>query len=184
MSIQWIAGPPPARELPHLALVRLKTSARISGLLTCHHPQTCHMHFYAGRTLPCVGDDCPGCALQRRLIRECYVSLWTGHPTKHVILALTPRAEWHLKFETPDSHDYRGLWIDVERQGKKNNGRLELERGARTPTPHHLPPAPDIRAHLTHIWGLDPSQIGSEHPLFAARGNLFPYEPSANGQEQ
>lgn len=181
MAITWSTDAPRRPELPHVPLERLKPSGTIRGAITSQEPLSTHLHFLGGRTLPCTGDPCPGCELQRRRIIEHYISLLVDTPRRHIILAITPGAALNLYDQAPDPHKLRGTIISATRAGKKMNGRVNIHVEEHTVPDSKLPPTPDVIRHLHQIWGITPEQMGTEHPLFAVRESLFLPETNTNG---
>ena len=169
MAINWATDPVTRHALPHIALTRLPPNGNIRGAITCTKPLSAWCHFIGNRTLPCVDTHCPGCAANRRRIRECYVSLWTVAPSRHIITVLTPAAELNLCDGLPNPENSRGHIITINREGKRANGRVRCTVSGEMAISSHLPTAPDLKAHLHLIWGLTPELLTVEHPLFDVR---------------
>jgi hypothetical protein len=170
MTTSWTdRNPARPGNLPHIPFERLRAGVTLKGVITCTAPYDSFTHYLGGRTLPCSGtEDCPGCGLKRKGW-ELYLSLWTVTPSKHVITALTPSAARELSDAAPDPNDLRGYFIELRRINTKNNGRMLCSLDQPEFKRHGLPPAPDVRAHMYKIWGLDPDEISNDHPLFDVR---------------
>lgn len=173
----------PARPsaLPHLPLERLKAGKKICGAITCLTPYDQHVHYLGGRTLPCAPENCPGCTAERRRGWELYVSLWTPKPSRHILTALTPAAALNLSDQVADPSNIRGWWLEIERVNVRANAKMIARVIAPDDRPMNLPPAPNLKAHMYKIWGLNPDEINAEHPLFAVREQFTLPEPSTNG---
>jgi hypothetical protein len=184
MPIQWRHEPPPASNLPELVLRRLHASETFHGTITCTRVASCIVHFYGGRTLPCLGDDCPGCKLGRDKRRECYISLERRDHRTHGILGVTLGAERNLADKAPNWANVRGLEVTIRRKGRKANGQVSLDVHGQTLETHRLPPAPELMRHLFHLWGLDSEQMSEDHPLFAYQRDLILTLDSDNGNRQ
>lgn len=172
MAINWATDPVPARTLPYIPMERMKAGGFLKCVITCNQPIACHCHFVGGRTLPCVQEQCPGCILERRKIRECYLTVIGLGKREHVITVLTPGAERNLYDLAPEPIAWRGLVIEIKRRGSKANGKLAVNVADERIDPSRLPPAPDLMAHLYQVWGLTSELFGSDHPLWDARATL------------
>jgi hypothetical protein len=177
-------GRPSPHRLPYAPLKRLGPSQRFTGAITCHKPLSVWCHFMSGRTLPCVDKNCPGCAANRRQIRECYVSLYLTNERQHIITVLTPGAELALTDLAPNMSATRGLIITIQRDGKRANGRLRVVVTGDTVNGTQLPPAPDLKAHMYVIWGLTQELMGTEHPLFEVREQFVIPMEQTDGRQQ
>jgi len=172
MSIRWATDAPTRTKLPYIELRRLGPGQTIKGAVTSASYLACHCHYFTGRTLPCVDRDCPGCSIQRRRFRECYIALWTTTPGEHIILALNSSAELQLHDSHADVLDLRGTILTAQRIGPKANGRVRVTVADQKLHTSQLPAAPDLAAHLYYVWGLTNEQFGSDHPLWEVRDQL------------
>jgi hypothetical protein len=181
MPIQWLNDRPESLNLPDLPLRRLRASEQITGTITSNQALRVITHFYGARTLPCIGDGCPGCAAHRERRREGYFSIETHAGHLHGILGVTDGAMLNLSDKAPDWNHLRGLEITVRRKGKKVNGRVNIDVHGLTLETQRLPPAPDLKRHMFHIWGLDSEQMPEDHPLFAYQRELILSLDNGNG---
>lgn len=166
--IPLVPVPRPGTQLPHLPLVRVKTAGIVRGVITSRSYIGVNTHFMGQRTLPCVGDDCPGCAAEKSKRWEGYLSVWTTAPSKHLIVALTPGAATQILDAAPDPNNLRGLFLTVERLGSKPNGQLRGNVEPANIEPGHLPPEPELLRHLYKIWGVDDCLLPDPNPRIAA----------------
>jgi hypothetical protein len=166
MDIRERQQPPSDNHLPHLPLIRVPTRTAMRLAITSVSMYQVDTHYMGRRTLPCTTTDCPGCAAQLPRRYEAYIAALTTTPTRHVIVALTPRAAKQLWDSAPDPHNMRGIIITLQRMGNRANGplmcRVEQEEHAES----KLPPMPELRAHMARIWGLDRSHEGTDHPYY------------------
>lgn len=161
--MEWKAQPPANHSLPHLPLLRVKTAETIRGAITCLQIEGTDTHFMSNRTLPCIGEECGGCAQQLATRWEGYISVWTTQG-KHIITSLTPRAANNLLGTVADPCNLRGLFVTIERQGRRPNSPLNARCEQPDVLTVKLPPLPNLRAHLCRIWGLalGPEQLDDE----------------------
>lgn len=158
--------PPSDDHLPHLPLKRLPTRAVWKLAITCTEMLQLDTHYMNRRTLPCIVDECPGCAAELPRRYEAYVSCLTTQPSTHIIVALTPKAAKQLWDSAPNPNDLRGLIITLQRLGNRANGPLSCVVDHSEAIAHKLPPIPELRAHMLKIWGLSHSHFGSDHPYY------------------
>jgi hypothetical protein len=116
-------------------------------------------HFFKGRTMPCLKTDCEAC--KRKML-----SRWTGYllclenktGTK-IIFEFTPPGALVLQKARNEYTTLRGLNIIASRPSRKANGKVLLEIRGMNSGAHKLPPAPDAKPLLMHIWGLADQDI-------------------------
>ena len=174
MQPAWQDDPPTTNLLPHLPLIRIKPGQPTKGIITSTQICGVPTHYYGRRTLPCLADECPGCKAQLAKRWEGYISVWTFAPSHHVIWALTTAAACGLKDTAPNFTDLRGLCLTIARAGKHNNSQLRARCDPYEALQMRLPTAPDLRAHLLHIWGMDATEKWTEDNGFAV-GPQNPY---------
>ena len=183
MEPKWTPVPPQPSALPHLPLERIRGGALFRGLITSHSVLGVLTHFMGGRTLACVDGNCPGCEAQMPQRWEGYLAVITPQPTRHIIVALTPGAALGIADSAPDAMMLRGNLLICERSGKRANARLRARIEPTEPYGKVLPPAPDLKAHLLHIWGLDTSHAAMDHPAYANRVKEFFTNPAKPSDE-
>lgn len=169
MEPRWDVPPPTPTNLPYLPLVRVPPGKPLSGLLTSQSVLGVWTHFLGGRTLPCMSSDCKGCEAQMPKRWEGYISLITPSPSKHILVALTPGAALGISDTAPDPLQLRGNLVIFERGGKRLNSRLRARVERVDFYQKMLPPEPNLKEHLVHIWGLDQSQLGQDNPQYVNR---------------
>lgn len=179
-NLPWRDAPPTPKKLPHLPLIRLGAGASLKCAITVPTAIGIDTHFFHRRTLPCTGENCPGCADGRPKRWEGYVAVWTAAPSRHVIIALTPGVAADLQAIAGDNANLRGRLVLFARLGKRTNGRVTITAEDNIVPTEKLPPEPDLRAHMVHIWGLDQSHVGQDAPDYAAEARrLYAAEPPA-----
>lgn len=165
--MKWTDGPPSNAGLPHLPLFRVRTGEIVRGVITCLEIAGCDTHFMANRTQPCSGDEtCPGCKAELARRWEGYISVWTV-AQKHHLYALTPRAANSLLNSVADGKNLRGLFVTIERKGRRPNSPLDCRAEQPDVISVKLPPIPDVHRHLLRIWGLEEAHIGQDNPGYS-----------------
>lgn len=180
MEPRWSDRPPTPNALPYLPLERIKPGVTFRGLITSHTVLGVMTHFLGGRTLACIEGECPGCLASQPARWEGYLSVLTPSPSRHIIIAITPGAAMGIADSATDPAALRGSLVILERGGKRPNSRLRARVEQAEAYGRGLPPAPDLKAHLIHIWGLDQSHTAQDHPDYVNRVKEF-YK--GNGQK-
>lgn len=168
MPIPYHDAPRPADAMPHLALKRVPASGDLLLYVTCYELLQPDTHYMNGRTLPCVGEACPGCAAQRAKRYEAYISGVRGREKDHIILALTEGAARNIFDQVPNATQLRGHVIRLKRAGTRPNGTLKAIVEDNMCRIDRLPPAPELEKHLLKIWGIDQSHLAQDAPGYAA----------------
>lgn len=184
MGIVWSDTPTPKDQTNRLELVTLGPAASVHGVITCQKLLGTDTHYLNKRTLPCSHEDCPGCLRHQPKRPEFYVSLYTSKPSKHLLLRLTPGAAHLIVEHCPNREAQRGTWLTVKRRGTKANGSLLVEVGEKLVDYLVLPPEPDLRKCLWHIWGLDDAHLTQEHPEYTNRIKAHFFDPLPNGSHE
>jgi hypothetical protein len=169
MEPRWTQLPPAPSNLPHLPLERAPAGAHFQRLITSDTILGVWTHFMGGRTLACITEECPGCQSNLPRRWEGYLACVTPKPHRHIILALTPGAAIGIHDSAPSPDRLRGLLLVCERFGKRANARLRARVEPVELGQHPLPPAPDLKAHLLHIWGLDQAHACTDNPGYSGR---------------
>lgn len=166
---RWDAPPPESSRLQHLPLQRLGPKANLRAAITSPDVLGVWTHFMSGRTLACLQGDCPGCEANLPQRWEGYLGVLIAETRRHIILALTPGAAIGIADTAPDPHNLRGLVLIAERMGKRANARLRARVEELDLSQVKLPPIPDLKAHLMHIWGLDQAHFNQDNPDYVNR---------------
>lgn len=169
MMPQWDVPPPNRSSLDHLPLKRIGAKGNLRAAITSPAILGVWTHFMGGRTLACVAHDCPGCEAGMPRRWEGYLGVWTSGQSKHIILAVTPGAAIGIHDSAPDPQNLRGLVLVAERLGTRANARLQARVEPYDISQLKLPPIPDLKAHLLHIWGLDQAHASMDHPAYGRR---------------
>lgn len=167
MNPRWDAPPPNDSRLQHLPLQRLGKKGYLRAAITSPEILGVWTHFMSGRTLPCLDAQCPGCESQLPRRWEGYLGVLTAETRRHLILALTPGAAIGIADTAPNPVNLRGLVLIAERLGSRPNARLKARVEEVDLSQIKLPPIPDLKAHLLHIWGLDQAHAGMDHEGYA-----------------
>lgn len=168
MGIAFLDSVPVKEGIDYLRLDRLPPRAKWPVIPTCHQPVFIMTHWMAGRTLPHLDNDCPGCEMERPKRFEAYMSVLRVPGGKHQIIALTLGAMHQIEETVPHGESIRGRQMIVGRRGERTNGQIEVEVLNKITPDALMPTVPDLYQHLIHIWGLDAAHLGQDRPDYAA----------------
>ena len=144
--------PPEDGNLPHLPLVRVPTRTAWKLAITCTQMLQVDTHYMNRRTLPCVTHDCPGCAAELPRRYEAYISALTTQPSRHVIVALTPKAAQPAVAKRPKSPRPTRCHRHAPAHGQPRKRPTQLQIRALRSHRAQAPADPGIsRPHATHL---------------------------------
>lgn len=154
-GIQWTTSPTDKNAGEQLRIIRAPGAGALRFMILSHQVMGTYTHYLNGRTQPCVGKVCDGCAkaislrwhgwviVQNETTGEKYIFEFTEGPAEKL-------AEWYA-----DHRTIRGLRCKVSRPSGKPNGRVILQRGDQVTNHAELPRCPEIQKVMLKIWGLD-----------------------------
>jgi hypothetical protein len=151
----WTPRPDNQDTTNALRIVRTPPGKPLTLLITSSDPVGCYTHFAANRTIPCEGSEtCPWCAAG-------YPSRWHGYLTglltdtlEHVIFEYTAGASTAIENYLRANGTLRGLILTSKRATNAPNSRLLIALRPSDPARTHIPPAPNLKAHLCKIWNV------------------------------
>jgi hypothetical protein len=124
-------------------------------------------HFFRGRTIPCLLEDCPACECKQ-------LSRWKGYllaieiPTEQqVVFEFTPPVATTLDEAHKRHGTMRGLQVVVSRTSKKANGKVVLAVKGITVLGPQACPDYSVWPILCRIWG-----IAGDDVLAITKGDL------------
>lgn len=117
-------GKPSTKRSPAYRIVRPTATKPVAGQPLLDWPPVYRVHFYLGRTIPCLESDCP-CTLAPMPTKErTIIPVATARGTTTVILDLPVSKWWDLR-EIGDRYgSLRRCRISAERTGPRNNSPI------------------------------------------------------------
>jgi len=136
-------------------IVRTPANSVLQAAITCDDAVGCETHFANNRTVPCEGPDaCDLCT-------EGYSRRWHGyvsavlHPSlEHVLFEFTAQASDTFKNYRLLHNTLRACLFKASRPSKRPNGRVIIHTSPGDEQRIRIPPPPDIRKILCHIWNV------------------------------
>jgi hypothetical protein len=166
---RWTDKPPEATGPYAYRIVRTPPDKPLTGVITTPEITGTNTHYLNHRTIPCEGaDTCEACQAGYSWRWHAYVACVLSPGLEHVLLELTAPPAETLANYLAVYKTLRGCWIRTERPSKRPNGRVILQAKYTDPHKTPLPPAPDVRAILCHIWGV---QLDCARDIGRLRGN-------------
>lgn len=182
---EWANTPPPCPHDQQYRLIRAPAFKPLRCLILADKPLGCPTHYYHGRTMPCENPLCEPCSLGIPWRWHSYLPVQVAGTNERCILELTAQATEQLGPALAEYQTLRGIVIIIQRPTKRPNGRVQIsvEPGRKPETT--VPPAPNIKACMAHIWGLDdrplttsPGKLNTDRLHTPTAGNGEPVETS------
>ncbi len=165
-----VARRPNAEDLPaQWKLLRCGRQKSESVMLVDEDFIGVYVHYWAGRTYPCVKDYCKPCTQNSVPRWRGYAAGITANPVRKVILEVTPSCIEEIDRVLKEKGSLRGLIARLERRNGKANGQLSIAFQSPTGFTVDLPRGPDVWGCLARIWRL------------THESTLAGYEPDAAG---
>lgn len=151
---QWTDKPPTTPRGPGLPLRRTPQAQKLQAIVTTDNLIGCPTHYFRSRTIPCEQPNCEPC-------NQGFSWRWHGY-----LAALDPCTHEHFLFEfTAQAADafrayrdrygtLRGCLFQARRLSANRNGRVLIQTKPANLEHVHLPPEPDIKSALCHIWNI------------------------------
>lgn len=153
--VNWTNHPPTDAGPYAYRIVRTPADKPLTATITCNDLLGTDTHYVNHRTIPCEGPDhCAACQQGYSYRWHGYVSAVLLPGLEHVIIELTPGAAQTLTTYQRAYHDLRGCSLRAHRPSGRPNGRVVLHCKRTDPAKSPLPPAPDLKVILCHIWGI------------------------------
>jgi len=154
MPLDFNAPPPQANDKPALPVARTPVSGNLRGIITCHTPASCWVHWAAGKTQPCTAPDCPHCRQNLPRRWRLYVSIYIPTNKRHLILELPDEPGRTILNHLAEHKSLRHTILAAYRLKPRPNGRVACHLEAGDPDRYKIPQPPDIPACLCTLWKL------------------------------
>jgi hypothetical protein len=184
--------PQSARGLS-LPVIRTPNKGTIHGLITCDNLIGTNTHFYGGRTVPCMREECDACKDGAPFRWHAYLTCYNGQAKQHFIFECTALAAESFYEYLRANGTLRGCMFNARRGSSRANARVILElkpyAGDRSSIPH----APNLILALAKLWNIPitdvkaPTATKRTAALEAfsaerAAASIDPHEPRPNGK--
>lgn len=133
-------------------LTRCPTSGSMKVVILSHDLIGRMVHYWAGRTRPCIPDNCEACNANHRPRWKGYIAGIDLADNSRVIVEVTANVAERIAAEFDHHRTLIGLRMMLERSGKKANGRVLVKFAPPAAGTGELSKAPDLRNILEKIW--------------------------------
>lgn len=151
-QIQWFSPEEPRKQKPFI--LDPKKGQRVRAILLGGTLVGVEVHFYQGRTRPCIGwqNECPGCLCEGcRRDRHWYLAAVTPRQHRLCLAKITPHAlETCPALEI--ANDLRAKLITLERGTSTFTSPVSASLSSPKVDVDSLPIAFDVQTALTYIW--------------------------------
>jgi hypothetical protein len=160
-NIVWTSDPPPP-EGRYIPVIRANAAGPMTFAATGSAIIGTDLHWdpkagKAGRTFPHYepADTCPLCARAMARRWRAYLSCYSEHMGRSVLMELTPDAVRNcLAIREPGEEGLRGKLVTIRRAHPTKFARVIVSVGDLWSKWRNLPDAVDVRAALMRLWGL------------------------------
>jgi hypothetical protein len=150
--IDWQEHPAPIAPGSRLDLIRCKLGATVPVVVLSERQVGTEIHWYNGRSFPHLKNGCPACLAKRPAVWKGYLAVWQPKPRTIAIIEFTTRCTNALDAYFLAYGTLRAATVVLTRKGRSDKGPLTLDISPSQYATNDLPPAPDIRHALTHMW--------------------------------
>lgn len=149
----WSDAPRPGMTKNTFDIHRTPAKGHLKLHLTCDKAIGRPIHFWGGRSVPCLqSGGCEPCEKGRDYRWKCYVSAIHLGINDHVIYECTAPIHDRLHHAYLALGSIRGLKISTQRVGGSPCGRILMVTATSLDVPDNLPEAPDVAAVMEHVW--------------------------------
>lgn len=150
----WKDPPAPDEATSGYRLVRTPTARPIQGHILSETVEGCNTHYVSNRTIPCEAPKCDACEAGNSWRWHGYVALKIEANAEVVLFEITEKASRPLQDYITKYGTLRGARIKATRVNAKLNGRILIHTQPGDLAKLSLPPAPDVRRLMCHIWNI------------------------------
>lgn len=148
----WSRRPPNGQTSALWHMMRPPSKGSAKFIVIGHDLLGRDVHYWAGRTRPCIGADCQACNANQAPRWKGYVACIAEWNKQQVILEVTARMSGPIDSFFRAHRTLRGAFLTTERKSKKVNAATAIWL---TESGHNMDAfvaAPDIRPILERMW--------------------------------
>lgn len=180
---EWTNRPPATARSSALEIVRTPPARPLIATILSDDIIGTATHFTNHRTTPCGRPDaCEFCDRGLPWRWHGYLAVLLPERPRPCLLELTAQAAESVASARAQYGTLRGARIKLTRAGKRPNGRVQVALAPPPDDPDPLPPEPDVRHALCHVWNYDPAsaQPAPRHPSGARQLHVTPPNDTPN----
>jgi hypothetical protein len=143
----------PQRDVRNaLPLVRTPPRGILRLMATGHELTGTYIHWYAGRSQPCRGDQCKACLEGTPARWMAYLPGRIADGPRHAIVEIPRLAAQIIQDWQQENGSLRGAILEFTRLSKRPNGRVSVSVARPDTERDDLPPPPDMPRCLATLW--------------------------------
>lgn len=175
---RWADRPNPEDLPDQWKIHRVPAGGLQSALVLSDDTSGCYVHYWKGRTTPCLDIGCVPCINGQTPRWRGYVACLIGPGRLTRILEVTACCVPAIVRYKNEWSTLRGSIISLTRKGRKANGELECVFGEKPVAGSHLPVAPELVPYLKRLWRTTheakPSELSLDASTVLRRAGLIP----------
>jgi len=134
-------------------LRRTPAKGKVKAVFTSPSVMGCPVHFFNGRTVPCMQDSgCVPCEHGRSYRWMAYFACVDQSDGEHIIYEVTALVHSQLARCDEERGGLRGIEFHAWRPSGRINGRISFLFSKKPKNLDGLPSPPDVPAVMEHIW--------------------------------
>lgn len=144
---------PPQESMPvTYQLLRVPAKGISGAVVLSHDVVGLPTHYWAGRTKPCPGDDCPACEKNKAPQWRGYLFVLSRRTGEIICLELTPAAMRPVDDAFNRCRTLRGLEFKAWRANDEKTGKLHIQLSQHPVKDSTLPKAPSQKKFLARVF--------------------------------
>lgn len=152
--LKFSSRPPEAAISKTIDIVRTPTNGSHSGIVLNSEIIGHDVHYWDGRSIPCIPGNCAACEGKREPRWYAYFALWLPKKRETICLELTAKAIVPVLAWVERGESLRGAQIMVRRKQPVQTSRIVTTIDKGKFSPHELPESFDIAELLCRVWGV------------------------------
>ena len=155
-------GLPPADESGRWRWLKLAPGESVSAYVIVSTTYWHQTHYVGGRTIGCLGDDCPAWCHATPLRTRTFLAVSYTPPRPVVLLELGPPGVDSVGRALAVWKHLLGLRVQVTKEGDRSNSPVRLAFSKRHGEEHRWGAEPDVGAYLVRLWRETAAQVDRE----------------------
>lgn len=151
-SVTWTRRPPLEQMPLRYQLLRVPPNGATGLVVLSHDVVGATLHYWRGRTRPCLPANCSPCEHGNRPRWRGYVAVQGRRTHQIFLLELTPAPMKHIDQYFRAHRTLRGAELSLKRKNGKANGEIFLQIFPPAITADDRPKAPDVKQLLEAMW--------------------------------
>lgn len=144
---------PVAHSTPKLDILRVEPGRPLAGIVLDQNPLKVFVHWWGGRTVPCMWDRCEPCLAHRKPEWKGYFTIYSERTCGVAVVEVTEACRDTLARWEQMHGRWRGAHVTIQRVGKEKNSRLKIAIAMGKIAAETLPEPIDLMDYMVRLWG-------------------------------